>query len=66
MSVKMATPDFLKIRVYWNEVDEVITCVHDVATKLYHLIQIILQMWLCDQSLITSILMREVIITSIL
>ena len=53
MSVKRATPDLLKIRVYWNEVDEVITYVHDVATKLYHLIQIILSMWLCDQSLIT-------------
>ena len=34
-------------------------------TKFYHVTQIILQIWLCDQSLVTLAFLGEVIITPI-
>ena len=41
MSAKLATPDFLKIKVFQNKGYEVIIPVYDV-TKNYHVIQVIL------------------------
>ena len=35
-------------------------------TKFYHVTQITLQMRLCDQSLLSSVFVKEVIITSVL
>ena len=68
MSVKMATPDLLKIRVYWNEVDEVIHNLcpwHRNKTLSFdsnYIVDVV--MWpKFDNS---SIFMREVIKTSIL
>ena len=42
MSPKMATPDLLKITVFWNKGYDVIIPVDDVHKKNYHVIQIIL------------------------
>ena len=66
MSAKMATPDLLKLTVFWNKGYDVIIPVNDV-TKNYHVIQIIFQMCFCVSKFGNScISMREVIITSIL
>ena len=67
MSEKMATPGFLKIRVFWNKDYDVIIYVHDVTNKFM----------LCDSNCIidmvmlpkvgnSSISMRKSIINSIL
>ena len=53
MSAKVTTPGLLKIRVFSNNGYDVIIFVHDVPIKFYGGIQIILQMWSCDQSLVT-------------
>ena len=45
MLPKMATPDLLKKRVFWNKGYDLIISVHDVANKFkvqVHVIQIIL------------------------
>ena len=42
MPAKMATPDFLKIKVFWNKGYDVIISAHDVINKFYHVIQIVL------------------------
>ena len=52
MSAKMATPDLLKLTVFWNKGYYVIILDNDV-TKIYHVIQIIFQICSCDQSLVT-------------
>ena len=41
MSAKMATLDFLKIKVFRNKGYDVITSVYDVIKKIYHLTQIL-------------------------
>ena len=67
MSAKMATPDLLKIMVFWNEGYDVIISVDDVTNKILS----------CDSNYIVdafmwpkfgncSISMREVLTTSIL
>ena len=67
MSAKMATPDLLKIKIFWKKGYDVIIYVYDVTSKIL----------LCDSNYIVdvvmwpkfgnpSISMREVIIISIL
>ena len=53
MSAKMATLGLVEIRVFWKKGYDVIVFVHDVTKTFYHVIQIILYMWSCDQSLVT-------------
>ena len=50
MSPKIDTPGLLKIMVLRNKGYNVITSVHDVTIKI---LSLILQMWSCDQSLVT-------------
>ena len=51
---KLATLGLLKIRVFWNKGYDAITFVHDVTAKFYHVTQIILWIWSCDQSMLTQ------------
>ena len=51
MSAKMARSGFLKITVFWNNAYDVIISVKTSSTKFYHVIQILLYMCSCDQSL---------------
>ena len=53
MSAKIVTLGLLKINVFLNKGYEVITSFYDVTKKNYHLTQIILHMWSCDQDLVT-------------
>ena len=67
MSAKMATPDLLKIRVFWNKVYDVIISVHDVTNKFLsrdsnYIIDVV--MWSKFGN--CSVSMRKVIITSTL
>ena len=55
----MATPGLLKITVFWNKDYDVIIPDDDVTTKFYQVIQIILQMRSCDQSLVTLAFLWE-------
>ena len=55
----MATPGLLKITVFWNKGYDVIIPDDDVTTKFYQVIQIILQMRSCDQSLVTLAFLWE-------
>ena len=48
----MATLGLLKIKVFWKKGYDVIISTHDLNKKFYHVTQIILYMWLCDQSLV--------------
>ena len=74
ISGKMAALGLLKIKVFWNKGyqhkgtlfwKKVLSMT--LPTKIYHLIQIIWYMWLCDHSIRnSSIFMTEVIITAIL
>ena len=59
MLVKMAILGFLKIKVFRNKGYDVITSLYDVINKIYHVTQILLQMWSCDQSLVTLGLLWE-------
>ena len=59
MSAKMATPGLLRIMVFWNECYDVIISVITSPGKFYHVIQIILQMCSCDQSLVTVAFLWE-------
>ena len=59
MSAKMASPGLLKITVFWNKSYDVIISVDDVTNKFYHAIQIILQMYSRDQSLVTAAFLWE-------
>ena len=51
MSGKIA--GLLKIKVFWNKGYDVIIISMMSPTKYYQVIQIILQMWPCDQILVT-------------
>ena len=67
MSAKMATPDLLKITVFWNKGYDVIIPVDDVTNKILsrdsnYIVDVV--MWPKFGN--SSISMREVIITSIL
>ena len=67
MSAKMATPDILKIRVFWNKGYDVIISDHYVTNKFLsrdsnYIIDVV--MWSKFGN--CSITMRKVIITSIL
>ena len=53
ISTKMAALAILKKTKFSNKGYGVIIFVHDVAIKFYHVTQITLQMWPCDQSLVT-------------
>ena len=53
VSAKMATPGLLKIKVFLNKRYDVIISVLMSPRNFYHVTQIILQMWSCDQSLVT-------------
>ena len=66
-SAKMATLGLIKIKLFWNQVYDVIISVHDVTVKILsrdsnYIVDVV--MWpKFDNS---SISMREVILTSIL
>ena len=65
MSAKMTTLGLLKIKVFWNNGDDVITCVHDVTNKILSRdssYTVDLVMW--PKLGNSSISVREVIITS--
>ena len=55
MSAKMAISGLLKVTVFWNKGYDVIISVETSPTKFYDMIQIILQMCSCDQSLVTLV-----------
>ena len=57
MSAKMAILSLLKMKVFLNKGYDVIISVYDVINKIYHVTQIILQMWSFDQSLVTLVLL---------
>ena len=59
MSAKMATPRLLKTIIFWKKTYDVIILVNDVTNKIYDVIQIILQMCSCDQSLVTVAFLWE-------
>ena len=42
-----------KIATFWDKDYDVIISVRESPTKFYHLTQIILSMWSCDQILVT-------------
>ena len=48
ISAKMATPDFLKITVFQDKGYNVIIRVDDVTKKFYYVMEIILQIFLCE------------------
>ena len=67
MSEKMATRGFLKIKVFWNKIYDVIIYVHDVTNKiLSHDSNYIVDVVMWPKFGNSSISMREVIMTSIL
>ena len=59
MSAKMATLGLLKIKIFWNKCYDVIICAYDVTNKSYHVNQIILQMWSCDQNLVSLVFLWD-------
>ena len=67
MPAKMATPELLKIKVFWNKGHDIIISVHDVTSKILsrdsnYTVDVV--MWPKFGNF--NISMREVIITSIL
>ena len=54
MSAKLTAPDLLKWKVFWNKGYDVIIFANNVTNKIYHVTQIILLVWPCDQSLVTQ------------
>ena len=59
MSAKITTLGLLKIRVFWNKGYDIIIFVYDVIIKIYLVIQTILEMWSCGQSLVTVAFLWE-------
>ena len=41
MSIELATPDLLKIKVFWNKGSEWIISIHDSTLKIYQVPQIV-------------------------
>ena len=67
MSAKMATPDLLKITVFWNKGYDFIITVDDVTNKiLWHDSNYIVDVFMWPKFANSSISMREVFTTSIL
>ena len=67
MSAKMATPDLLKIKIFWKKADDDIVSVHDVINTILSRdpnYNVNLVLW--QKFGKSSISVREVIITSIL
>ena len=67
MSAKMATPGFLKIKVFWNKGYDAIISAHDVTNKIVsrdsnYIVDVV--MWPNFGN--SSISMRDIIITSVL
>ena len=67
MSAKMATPDLLKIKLFWNKDSDVIVSVYDVTNKIvpcdsYYIVDVIMRPKFGN----SSTYMREVVMTSIL
>ena len=67
MSAKLATPEILKIQIFWNKGYDVIASVHDVTNNILsrdsnYIVDVV--MWLKFGN--SSLSMREVIITSVL
>ena len=58
-SEKMATSGLLKIKTLSNKGYHAMFFVHDATQKIYHVIQIILQMQWYDQSLVTLVCLLE-------
>ena len=58
-SAKMATLGLLKIKISWNKGYDAISSAMTSPTKFYHVTQIILSMWSCDQSLATLAFLCE-------
>ena len=59
MSAQMVTPGHLKRKKFWNKGYDVKISVHDVTTTFYSVIQTKLQMWSCDQNLVTLVFLWE-------
>ena len=59
MTAKSASPDLLKILVFWNKGYDVIIPVDDVTNKIFHVVQIILEVCSCDQGLVTVAFLWE-------
>ena len=57
ISAKMVTLGLLKAKVFCAKSYDIIISVNDSPTKFYHVAQIILQKWTCDQSLVTLALL---------
>ena len=53
MLAKIAILGLLKIKVFRNKGYDVITSLYDVINKICQVTQILLQIWSCDQSLVT-------------
>ena len=49
----------MMLKVFWNKGYEVMISVHNVTNKFYHVTQIILYMWSCDQILKTLAFLWE-------
>ena len=67
ISAKMATPGFLKMKIFWNEVYDVIIYFYDVTNKvlscdLNYIVDVV--MWSKFSN--SGIYVREVVIASIL
>ena len=63
----MATPDLLKIKLFWNKDSDVIVSVYDVTNKIvpcdsYYIVDVIMRPKFGN----SSTYMREVVMTSIL
>ena len=59
MSAQIATPGHLKRKKFWNKGYDVTISVHDVTRTFYSVIQTKLQMWSCDQNLVTLVFLWE-------
>ena len=66
MTAKMATPDLLKIKVFWNKGYYVIYSVYDVTNKMSHESNYIMDMVMWPKFGNSSICKTEVIGTSFL
>ena len=57
MSAKLATPVLLKINIFLNKGYDIITLDYDVTNKILSMIQIIMKMLSCEQTLLTLTLL---------
>ena len=59
ITAKIATPGFLKIKIFFKKAYGVIVFSMTSPTEFYHVIQIIMYMWFCDPILVTLAFLRE-------